>query len=163
MSEDEKASDKVRLIPYDGVAPTRYLTLFKMGPNSRKRDGRVIRVEPHIARPKLEKSLEALPALEGLVVESLRQRSLSGFPPRRPLTSELSQVNAPDQIPFDFGVPERVDVSRIDGEGAKIIHLAQFQSAKTAQQVEAAYAAIAEGVRHIQFTRQPSTRGRPTR
>ncbi|MBO9688012.1 anti-phage dCTP deaminase [Roseateles chitosanitabidus] len=76
MTESEQTSDKVRLIPYDGVAPTRYLSLFKMKPNSRKKDGRVVRIAPDIATPKLEKSLEALPALEGLVIESLRRRSL---------------------------------------------------------------------------------------
>lgn len=76
MTEDEQTVDKVRLVPYDGVAPTRYLSLFKMKPDSRKKGGKVIRVAPDVARPKLEKSLEALPALEALVVESLKHRSL---------------------------------------------------------------------------------------
>lgn len=76
LTESEQAVDKVRLIPYDGVAPTRYLSLFKMRRDSRKRHGRVIRVAADRATPKLEKSLEALPALEGLVIESLRRRSL---------------------------------------------------------------------------------------
>ncbi len=76
MTENEQSANKVKLIPYDGVAPTRYLSLFRMTPNSRKKDGLVIRVAPAIATPKLEKSLEALPALEGLVVKSLAERSL---------------------------------------------------------------------------------------
>lgn len=76
MSELEQEDSKVRLIPYDGVAPSRYLSLFRMKPNSRKRNGKVIRVAPAVATPKLEKSLEALPALEGLVVQSLVERKL---------------------------------------------------------------------------------------
>lgn len=76
MSENEQTSDKVRLIPYDGVAPTRFLSLFRMTPDSRKRDGKVIRIAPDQAIPKLEKSLEALPVLEGLVVKSLLERKL---------------------------------------------------------------------------------------
>jgi deoxycytidylate deaminase len=76
MTESEESGDKVRVVPYDGVAPTRFLSLFKMKKDSRKKDGRVIRVSPGVARPKLEKSLEALPTLEGLVVESLRQKRL---------------------------------------------------------------------------------------
>lgn len=84
MTENEQAGDKVRLVPYDGVAPTRYLSLFKMKKDSRKKDGKVIRISPDMARPKLEKSLEALPTLEALVVESLRQKHLvatDGVPP----------------------------------------------------------------------------------
>ncbi|TRV17826.1 MAG: hypothetical protein EWV88_21855 [Microcystis wesenbergii Mw_MB_S_20031200_S109D] len=76
VTENEQNNDKVRLVPYDGVAPGRYLTLFKMKKDSRKFEGRVIRVSPGSARPKLEKSLEALPTLEGLVVESLKQKRL---------------------------------------------------------------------------------------
>lgn len=76
MTENEQTVDKVKLVPYDGVAPTRYLNLFKMTKDSRKRDGKVIRVSPGVARPKLEKSLEALPTLEGLVVKSLLEKRL---------------------------------------------------------------------------------------
>ena len=81
MSEHEQDASKVRLIPYDGVAPSRYLSLFRMQPDSRKRNGKVIRVRPDVATPKLEKSLEALPALEALVVESLVQRRLVSHEP----------------------------------------------------------------------------------
>jgi deoxycytidylate deaminase len=76
MTENEQSGDKVKLVPYDGVAPSRYLTLFRMKKDSRKRDGKVIRVSPGVARPKLEKSLEALPTLEGLVVKSLKEKRL---------------------------------------------------------------------------------------
>ena len=77
MTESEESSDKVRLLPYDGVAPTRFLSLFRMKPESRKNsEGKVIRVAPDRGTPKAEKTLEALPALEGLVVESLRRKQL---------------------------------------------------------------------------------------
>jgi deoxycytidylate deaminase len=76
MTEAEQDGDKVRVLPYDGVAPSRYLSLFRMKPDSRKRDGKVIRVAPDLATPKLEKSLEALPVLEGLVVKSLINKKL---------------------------------------------------------------------------------------
>lgn len=78
MTESGQGTDRVMLIPYDGVAPARYLSLFKMKPNSRKKMGRVALVAPHVATPKLEKSLAALPALEALVTMSLRNRSLIG-------------------------------------------------------------------------------------
>ena len=76
ITENETDSKKVRLIPYEGVAPTRFLSLFKMKPNSRKADGKFIRHDFKMSTLKLEKSLEALPALEGLVVASLRSKGL---------------------------------------------------------------------------------------
>ncbi|MBP8019392.1 MAG: deoxycytidylate deaminase [Hylemonella sp.] len=76
ITENEKDQERVQFLPYDGVAPSRYLSLFRMAINSRKKNGIVIRVDPTTARPKLEKSLEALPALEGLVVKSLQSKKL---------------------------------------------------------------------------------------
>jgi deoxycytidylate deaminase len=76
VTEQDQDMDRVRFLPYDGVAPTRYLSLFRMKPDSRKKGGRVIRVAPNLARPKLEKSLEALPALEALVIKSLMSKKL---------------------------------------------------------------------------------------
>lgn len=76
VTEQDQDMDRVRFLPYDGVAPSRYLALFRMKPDSRKKDGKVIRVAPNLARPKLEKSLEALPALEALVVKSLVSKKL---------------------------------------------------------------------------------------
>jgi deoxycytidylate deaminase len=76
MTESEDSSDKVRLIPFDGVAPTRYLSLFRMKQDSRKFGGKIIRVSPENGRPVQPKSLEALPALEGLVVKSLLKKNV---------------------------------------------------------------------------------------
>jgi deoxycytidylate deaminase len=81
MTEIESDKDKVRLIPYDGVAPSRYLSLFKMKTNSRKdSNGKLIRIVVAKAEPRLEKSLEALPALEALVVKSLEDKNLVNKP-----------------------------------------------------------------------------------
>lgn len=76
VSERETDLGKVRILPYDGVAPTKYLSLFRMSPDSRKKDGKVIRISPKNGLPRLEKSLEALPALEALVVASLSSKNL---------------------------------------------------------------------------------------
>lgn len=74
LTEFEHDRDKVRLIPFDGVAPARYLSFFRMSEHSRKRNGRVIKIVPAVASPRLKKSLRALPALEDLVIESLQRR-----------------------------------------------------------------------------------------
>lgn len=77
ISESETAGvDRVKILPYDGVAPSKYLALFQMKPDSRKRDGRMIKIAAKNANPRLEKSLEALPALEGIVVKSLISKHL---------------------------------------------------------------------------------------
>ena len=77
ISESESAgSDVVKVLQYDGVAPTKYLSLFRMKPDSRKKDGKMIRIVAKDSKPRLEKSLEALPALEGIVVKSLAAKKL---------------------------------------------------------------------------------------
>jgi deoxycytidylate deaminase len=77
MSEKEHDTGKVRILSYDGVAPGKYLSLFKMAPDSRKKpDGRLVRAIAKESVPRLEKSLEALPTLEALVVESLTRKNL---------------------------------------------------------------------------------------
>jgi deoxycytidylate deaminase len=76
MSEKEQDTIKVRILSYEGVAPVKYLSLFKMEPDSRKKDGRLRRTPTRSATPRLEKSLEALPTLEALVVKSLERKKL---------------------------------------------------------------------------------------
>lgn len=77
ISESENApSPMVKLLPYDGVAPAKYLSLFRMKPDSRKKDGIMIRIAPKDAKPRLEKSLEALPTLEAIVVKGLVSKKL---------------------------------------------------------------------------------------
>ena len=76
ISEQEIDKTKVRILAYDGVAPSRYLTLFKVPQNSRKKNGKLITIALKESSPRVEKSMEALPALEALVVASLRQKEL---------------------------------------------------------------------------------------
>lgn len=76
ISERESEKDKVRILAFDGVAPGRYLDLFKARPNSRKKDGVMIKVLPKDAIPRLEKSMQAFPELESLVVKSLASQKL---------------------------------------------------------------------------------------
>jgi deoxycytidylate deaminase len=77
ITEDETEHSKLRILPYDGVAPARYLKLFRVPRDSRKgRDGKMIRVDPKTASPRFDKTLEALPALEALVVKGLQEKKL---------------------------------------------------------------------------------------
>lgn len=76
VSEVETDRDKVRFLAFEGVAPSRYLSLFKTPLAGRKQAGRMIKISAAKASPKLEKSLEALPALEAVVVRSLISKNL---------------------------------------------------------------------------------------
>jgi len=76
ISENEHDTNKVRLLCYDGVAPSKYHDLFKMQPDSRKIGGRMARLSARATVPRLAQSLEAIPSLEDLVVKSLLQRKI---------------------------------------------------------------------------------------
>ena len=76
ITETETELKKVRLIPFDGVAPARYMQLFGMGQDSRKKEGRKLVVNPKDAQQKSEVSLEALPVLEAAIVRILDERKL---------------------------------------------------------------------------------------
>jgi deoxycytidylate deaminase len=77
LTESEADQSKVRVLPYEGVAPSRYLSLFRMQADSRKtKDGRAIKAVAWSARPKTEKTLESLPVLEKVVVQSLIERDV---------------------------------------------------------------------------------------
>lgn len=76
ISERETDTAKVRLLPFDGVAPGRYLDLFKVRPDTRKLNGLMIKISPKDAMPRLEKSMQAFPELESLVVQSLARHNL---------------------------------------------------------------------------------------
>ena len=76
LTESETEKDKVRLLPFDGVAPARYLDLFKVPPNSRKKDGKMIQIAAATTNPRLVKSMQAFPELEGLVIKSLFKSGL---------------------------------------------------------------------------------------
>lgn len=74
ISERETDPNKVRLLPSDGVAPSRYLDLFKVPMDSRKKGGVLNKLSPKDAHPRLEKSLQAVPELESMVVRLLMEQ-----------------------------------------------------------------------------------------
>lgn len=76
ITEDENAEKKVRILPYDGVAPARYLKLFRVPENSRKENGVMIKVNPKTAAPRFDKTLAALPELEAFVVKGLKEKKI---------------------------------------------------------------------------------------
>jgi deoxycytidylate deaminase len=79
ITENEKDKEKVMILMYDGIAPSRYLQLFKMYNHKRKEaDGSGNPVEPNLktAKPKTTLSLEAIPVLEMTVAEQLKRKGL---------------------------------------------------------------------------------------
>lgn len=77
ITENESEEVKVRILPFNGVAPSRYLKIFRMLPGSRKDNlGNKIPKDPRKARPVYEVTLESLPALEGIVVNRLVENQL---------------------------------------------------------------------------------------
>jgi len=77
ISESETDIDKVRILPYDGVSPSRYLKLFRVESDARKtKEGKLPIVNPRKAQPKFLKTMEALPVLEAIVVKGLADKHL---------------------------------------------------------------------------------------
>lgn len=77
ISESETDIDKVRILPYDGVSPSRYLKLFRVESDARKtKEGKLPIINPRKAQPKFLKTMEALPVLESIVVTSLKAKNL---------------------------------------------------------------------------------------
>lgn len=75
MTEDESAQGKVVLRQYDGVAPRRFLALYKMNAD-RKKDGKLVKHKPQSTQPAVKLSLEAIPRLEAMVVLKLEDFGL---------------------------------------------------------------------------------------
>jgi deoxycytidylate deaminase len=76
ITEDESEKSKVRILPYDGIAPARYMKLFRVPRDSRKAAGKMIKVDPKASEPRFDKTLEALPTLEAMVVKGLQEKNL---------------------------------------------------------------------------------------
>jgi deoxycytidylate deaminase len=76
LTENEGETSKVRILPYDGVAPARYLELFDISFGSRKNGCDATQRARRDARPKCEVTLESIPALEGLVVKRLSEQKV---------------------------------------------------------------------------------------
>jgi deoxycytidylate deaminase len=76
ITEDEGDNSKVRILPFDGVAPTRYLKFFNVAKSSRKSEGKMVKIDSKSALPRFENKLEAFHTLEGLIVRGLQEKSL---------------------------------------------------------------------------------------
>lgn len=77
LTEDELDETKVRILPYDGVAPRRYLDFFLQNGNERKtNDGNVKKQKLDEALPKIRLSLQAIPVLENQAIHALNECGL---------------------------------------------------------------------------------------
>jgi len=74
ITEHEDATDKVRIMPFDGVAPSRFLKFFSAHPGGRKDQRGQMNVRP--AHPVTSITLEAIPTLESFAVRALQSPDL---------------------------------------------------------------------------------------
>lgn len=82
ITEAESDESKVRLLPYEGVAPARFLSLFRVSDDSRKSNGLLNKVPKALSHSRTQQTVEAFHNLESLVVEALQskleKRDISG-------------------------------------------------------------------------------------
>ncbi|RXJ79486.1 anti-phage dCTP deaminase [Arcobacter sp. F2176] len=71
LTEDESDNKKVRILAYDGVSPRKYLNFFSMKEERKNKDGKIIKQDIKIARPKSRISLQAIPTLENQAIHAL--------------------------------------------------------------------------------------------
>lgn len=76
ITEEETKNQLVRILMFEGVAPSRYLDFFQMIPGSRKNNGLKITSSTKTIKPKNTLSLQAIPILEKKVTESLHKKNL---------------------------------------------------------------------------------------
>lgn len=70
ITEREDSSDKVRLMPFDGVAPSRFLKFFSMREGGRKdKNGKMLAIAAH---PVTSITMEAISTLEAFAVRELQ-------------------------------------------------------------------------------------------
>lgn len=76
ITESESDQGKVRIVPFDGVAPARFLDLFSEGPRGRKdpSTGRMLKFRS--VAPVTAVTLEAVSTLEGLALRELKSSEL---------------------------------------------------------------------------------------
>lgn len=75
ISDAESINTKVKLIPFDGIAPNRYRSLFEKRTN-RKVGGKAVFNPPISATVRLESYIESFPALEAMVVKRLSDKAI---------------------------------------------------------------------------------------
>lgn len=77
ISESEMDTNKVRVLMYEGVAPRRYYSLFRIPEGvDRKLGGKMKRIHPKEALPVISTSLESIPVLESITVKKLQDLQL---------------------------------------------------------------------------------------
>lgn len=76
ITESESDRTKVRIVPFDGVAPARFLDLFSEGPSGRKdpSTGKMLKFRATV--PVTAVTLEAVTTLEGLALRELQSTDL---------------------------------------------------------------------------------------
>lgn len=75
ITESESEKHKVRIVPFDGVAPARFLDLFSVGPIGRKdKTGKMLKFRSTI--PVTAVTMEAVTTLEGLALRELQSSDL---------------------------------------------------------------------------------------
>lgn len=82
ITEEETDDKKVRILPFNGVAPARYLQLFSIQSHSRKDGvtGKMAQYKPRETKPPFNVTLESIPVLEGIVVKNLVDKRAIGDP-----------------------------------------------------------------------------------
>nr|WP_281638494.1 anti-phage dCTP deaminase [Flavobacterium marginilacus] len=76
ITENENEKDRVKILMYDGVSPTRYIDLFKMFDGDvRKKDNNKILIKKKNASPRKSISLDAIPYLEKKATKELKNIS----------------------------------------------------------------------------------------
>lgn len=80
---ETETSDKVKILMYEGVAPARYLGVFRVPSDSRKKNGKMIIVDQATAKPRFSKTLEAVPVLESMKVRLLQEKNLIPVEPEK--------------------------------------------------------------------------------
>jgi deoxycytidylate deaminase len=81
ISENYNTTTHVRVLPYEGVGPSKYVKLFRMTPSGRKDGaGKMQAPKSEEATLPAETSLKSYPSLEHLILEQLRERGLADKP-----------------------------------------------------------------------------------
>lgn len=77
ITENSNENKKTKILMYDGVAPSRFMDLFKMTDGlKRKKDGIIIAQKRKTARPRNSLSLDAIPFLEHKATKELKSLDL---------------------------------------------------------------------------------------
>lgn len=76
ITESDSDCSKVRILPFDGVAPVRFLGLFTEGPRGRKDHNTGKMLNQLSTTPLTAVSIEAVPTLESLAIKELKSKGL---------------------------------------------------------------------------------------